>query len=144
MKNLLLICYVLLSSFTFIKTSEERTVNEPHYSVQGKPVNNELISALSLQTIDSVAPKLLMDNSDRVSSTVTPEPLIDNTTVQNILDVGYNIGVQAYGGKDFIPNVPNPLLHILVTALTFGIIRWLEKRKLRKKGLLIDKAPPQT
>lgn len=142
MKNLLLICYVALSSFTFIKTSEERTVNEPHYSVKGMPVNNELISALSLQTIDSVAPKLLMDNV--TSSTVMPEPLIDNTTVQNILDVGYNIGVQAYGGKDFIPNVPNPLLHILVTALTFGIIRWLEKRKLRKKGLLIDKAPPQT
>ena len=64
---------------------------------------------------------------------------IDSTTIKNILDIGYNIGVSANDNKPFINGVPNSLLHT-ITMLLFGFVwRLVEKGRLRKKGVLIDK-----
>ncbi|MEI8136126.1 MAG: hypothetical protein WCH21_02260 [Bacteroidota bacterium] len=59
---------------------------------------------------------------------------IDSAGIQHVISTG----VQIIGiNNTLIPNVPNEITGGLITMLAGFIIRFFEKRKLRKKGLLI-------
>jgi hypothetical protein len=62
---------------------------------------------------------------------------IDSASIQNTVTTGVNI-IAAVKGT-IIPNVPNEVTGSLVTLLVGFLIRFFEKRKLRKTGKLLDK-----
>lgn len=59
-------------------------------------------------------------------------------TVNEIVNAGVSIGATATGGQ-IIKGMDNSLLSMILTAVGGFIIRAIEKRRLRKKGLLNDK-----
>ena len=63
-------------------------------------------------------------------------PQVDSAGIQQVISTGVNI-VDATGGQ-IIPNVPNSVTGGLITLIAGFIIRFFEKRHLRKKGKLND------
>ena len=62
---------------------------------------------------------------------------VDSTTIQNTLSTGMQI--IEITGKQIIPNVPNSITGSVLTLIAGIIIRFIEKRKLRKAGKLNDR-----
>jgi hypothetical protein len=62
-----------------------------------------------------------------------------DTLTTELINTGLNVAGQIKGG-DLINGVPNSLLSTIATVLFGFVYRAIEKRKLRKKGVLIDKA----
>ena len=56
---------------------------------------------------------------------------IDSTAIQNLLQTGVTIADAT--NNSIIPNVPNSLTSSLVTIIAGLIIRFFEKRKLKKQ-----------
>lgn len=63
---------------------------------------------------------------------------IDSAGIQSIVGTSFDI-VSAVTVKPIIPNVPNEITGGLITLIAGLVIRLFEKRRLRKKGHLIDK-----
>lgn len=61
---------------------------------------------------------------------------VDSTTIQSILSTGVNIATVT--NNNIIPKVPNEITGSLITLIAGFLIRLFEKRRLRKKGKLID------
>jgi len=59
---------------------------------------------------------------------------IDSTAIQTILTTGVTIATAT--NNNIIPKVPNELTSSLITILAGIIIRFFEKRRLKKKGKL--------
>lgn len=64
---------------------------------------------------------------------------MNDTLANEALNLGIQIGSSIKGGGDLINGVPNSLLSTVATFIFGFIYRAIEKKKLRKKGLLIDK-----
>jgi len=63
---------------------------------------------------------------------------LDSLQSQEVLNQAWTIANIINGGAQFIPGIPNLILQSL-SALVLGLfIRHREKKKLRKKGVLID------
>jgi len=62
-----------------------------------------------------------------------------DTLATEALNLGLKIGTEINGGGDLINGVPNSLLSSVATFLFGFIVRAIEKKRLRKKGHLIDK-----
>lgn len=61
---------------------------------------------------------------------------IDSTGIQTILSTGVTIATAT--NNNIIPKVPNELTGSLITIIAGIIIRYFEKRSLRKKGKLTN------
>ena len=61
---------------------------------------------------------------------------IDSTGIQTILSTGVTFATAT--NNNIIPNVPNELTGSLITIIAGFIIRFFEKRSLRKKGKLTN------
>jgi len=61
---------------------------------------------------------------------------IDSADIQTILSTGVTIATAT--NNTIIPKVPNELTSSLITILAGIIIRFFEKRRLKKKGKLND------
>ena len=61
---------------------------------------------------------------------------IDSTGIQNILQTGVSIADAT--NNTIIPNVPNSITGSIITLVAGFIIRFFEKRRLRKQGKLTD------
>jgi len=61
---------------------------------------------------------------------------IDSTAIQTILTTGVTIATAT--NNNIIPKIPNELTSSLITILAGIIIRFFEKRRLKKKGKLND------
>jgi len=59
-----------------------------------------------------------------------------NDTIQNLINTGIEIGSQIQQSNTLIKGVDNSLLSTLLTIVGGFIIRYFEKRFLRKKGKL--------
>jgi hypothetical protein len=121
MKKLILLAYIGLTSLLFFPTKH----------VGASPSTNLLDTNVFTSHVDG----------DIIG--VIERPVIDSTTIQQIGDIGLDIAVNANGGNDLIKGVPNVFIHS-IGALILGLfIRFFEKRRLRKRGKLLDKnAPP--
>lgn len=64
---------------------------------------------------------------------------IDSTGIQNLIGTGLGIVTTINGEGNLIPSVPNAITGSLITLIAGVLIRLFEKRKLRRKGHLIDK-----
>ena len=60
-----------------------------------------------------------------------------NDTIQQIIHTGVQIGSQLQHSNTLIKGVDNTLITTILTILGGFIIRFFEKRALRKKGKLI-------
>lgn len=61
---------------------------------------------------------------------------IDSTNIQTILSTGVNFATAT--NNTIIPNIPNEITGSLITLIAGFIIRFFEKRKLRKQGKLTN------
>jgi len=61
---------------------------------------------------------------------------IDSAGIQNILSTGVTFATAT--NNTIIPNVPNEITGSLITIIAGFIIRFLEKRSLRRKGKLTN------
>jgi hypothetical protein len=61
---------------------------------------------------------------------------IDSSGIQTILSTGVNFATAT--NNTIIPNVPNEITGSLITIIAGFIIRFLEKRSLRRKGKLTN------
>jgi hypothetical protein len=62
--------------------------------------------------------------------------IIDSTGIQEIATTGVNILTLTH--NTIIPNVPNEITGGIITIIIGFLIRFFEKRHLRKKGKLTD------
>jgi len=62
--------------------------------------------------------------------------IIDSTGIQEIANTGVNILTLTH--NTIIPNVPNEITGGIITMIIGFLIRFFEKKHLRKKGKLID------
>ena len=60
-----------------------------------------------------------------------------NDTIQQIIHTGVQIGSQLQHSNTLIKGVDNTLITTILTILGGFVIRFFEKRALRKKGKLI-------
>jgi hypothetical protein len=65
---------------------------------------------------------------------------MNDTLLLDAVSTGIEVG-QAIQNGDIINGVPNSLLSFVITTIGGFIIRAIEKRRLRKKGLLTNKLP---
>jgi hypothetical protein len=63
---------------------------------------------------------------------------MNDTLLVDAVTTGIEVG-QAIQNGDIINGVPNSLLSFVLTTIGGFIIRAIEKRRLRKKGLLTNK-----
>lgn len=61
---------------------------------------------------------------------------IDSTGIQNLLQTG--VGIADATNNNIIPGVPNTITGSLITLIAGMVIRFFEKRRLRKQGKLND------
>lgn len=61
---------------------------------------------------------------------------IDSADIQTILSTGVTIATAT--NNNIIPKVPNEITSSIITILAGIIIRFFEKRRLKKKGKLND------
>jgi len=64
---------------------------------------------------------------------------MNDTLLIDVVDTSIQVG-QAIKNGDIINGVPNTLLSFILTTIGGFVIRAIEKRRLRKKGLLVKKA----
>jgi hypothetical protein len=62
--------------------------------------------------------------------------MIDSTQIQEVVKIGLQIADNS--NTTLIPNLPNNITSSLITIAVGLIIRFIEKRILRKKGKLRD------
>ena len=62
--------------------------------------------------------------------------MIDSTQIQEIVNVGLQVAENT--NTNLIPNVPNNITSTIITVIVGLVIRFFEKRRLRKKGILRD------
>lgn len=62
--------------------------------------------------------------------------MIDSTQIQEIVNVGLQVAENT--NTNLIPNVPNNITSTIITVIVGLVIRFFEKRILRKKGILRD------
>lgn len=62
--------------------------------------------------------------------------MIDSTQIQEIVNVGLQVAENT--NTNLIPNVPNNITSTIITIVVGLVIRFFEKRRLRKKGMLRD------
>lgn len=65
---------------------------------------------------------------------------MSDTLLLDAVSTGIEVG-QAIQNGDIINGVPNSLLSFVISTIGGFIIRAIEKRRLRKKGLLTNKLP---
>jgi hypothetical protein len=65
---------------------------------------------------------------------------MNDTLLVDAVTTGIQVG-QAIKSGDIINGVPNTLLSFILTTIGGFVIRAIEKRRLKKKGLLTDKKP---
>lgn len=61
--------------------------------------------------------------------------IIDSTTIQHLASTGVDVLTLTH--NTIIPNVPNEITGGIITMILGVVIRFFEKRHLRKKGKLI-------
>jgi accessory colonization factor AcfC len=64
---------------------------------------------------------------------------MNDTLLVDAVSTTIEVG-QAIKNGDIINGVPNSLLSFIITTIGGFVIRAIEKRRLRKKGLLVNKA----
>jgi len=64
---------------------------------------------------------------------------MNDTLLIDVVDTSIQVG-QAIKNGDIINGVPNTLLSFILTTIGGFVIRAIEKRRLRKKGLVVKKA----
>lgn len=62
--------------------------------------------------------------------------MIDSTQIQEVVKIGLQVAEST--NTNLIPNLPNNITSSLITIAVGLIIRFVEKRLLRKKGKLND------
>lgn len=62
--------------------------------------------------------------------------IIDSTTIQHLASTGVDVLTLTH--NTIIPNVPNEITGGIITMILGVVIRYFEKRHLRKKGKLKD------
>lgn len=62
----------------------------------------------------------------------------DSDVVNTIVNGAIETGEVITGHKPLIPFIPDGVLGTAISSIIFAVIRAIEKRKLRKKGLLND------
>jgi len=62
--------------------------------------------------------------------------MIDSTAIQQLVNIGFQIAENSH--TNIIPNVSNNITSSLITIAVGILIRFFEKRILRKKGMLRD------
>jgi hypothetical protein len=62
--------------------------------------------------------------------------MIDSTQIQEVVKIGLQVAENT--NTTLIPNLPNNITSSLITVAVGLIIRFVEKRILRKKGKLRD------
>ena len=62
--------------------------------------------------------------------------MIDSTQIQELVNLGLQVAQN--NNNTIIPNVSNNITTSLITIAVGIIIRFFEKRRLRKKGMLRD------
>lgn len=62
--------------------------------------------------------------------------MIDSTAVQQLVNIGFQIAENSH--TNLIPNVSNNITSSIITIFVGVLIRFWEKRRLRKKGMLRD------
>lgn len=62
--------------------------------------------------------------------------MIDSTQIQEVVKIGLQVAEST--NTTLIPNLPNNITSSLITIAVGLIIRFVEKRLLRKKGKLND------
>ena len=63
---------------------------------------------------------------------------MNQDTISLLIQQGIQIGSQMQQSNTVIPNVDNGILGTFLSIITGIVIRIIEKRRLRKKGLLND------
>ena len=63
---------------------------------------------------------------------------MNQDTISLLIQQGIQIGSQMQQSNTVIPNVDNGILGAFLSIITGIVIRIIEKRRLRKKGLLND------
>lgn len=61
-----------------------------------------------------------------------------NDTINTLIKQGLEIGTSISGNDTLIHGVDNGIVGSVISIVTALIIRFIEKRKLRKKGKLVD------
>lgn len=61
---------------------------------------------------------------------------VDSTSIQNLFQTG--VAIADATNNNIIPNVPNSITGSLITLVVGMVIRFFEKRHLRKQGKLND------
>lgn len=61
-----------------------------------------------------------------------------NDTINTLIKQGLEIGTGISGNDNLIHGVDNGIIGSVISILTALIIRFIEKRKLRKQGKLTD------
>ena len=60
--------------------------------------------------------------------------MIDSTNIHQVIETAVLLGTQITKQTPFIPGLPNPLLSSLLTVIGGVIIRFFERRRMKKKA----------